>query len=225
MKRLIDTYLDPARPLSVLDIGSFDVNGSYRDLFEAPDWTYRGCDRVAGPNVDLVQEQDYRLPVPAGSIDLAISGQAFEHVEYFWLLFLEFARVLKPGGLIFLIAPSRGPEHRHPVDCWRFYPDGFKALAAYARLEPVEIHTDWDADQDPSSAAWGDTVGVFRKPDAGQAGATTRFTVDLVAGTLESWTDGDAPARRVDLASAEAGRELGDLLAGILWQRRGPAAG
>ena len=30
-------------------------------------------------------------------------------------------------------APSRGPEHRYPNDCWRFYPDGYRALAKYAR--------------------------------------------------------------------------------------------
>lgn len=217
MRRLIQTHLDPGRSLSVVDVGSYDVNGSYRDLFEVPGWTYRGCDRVAGPNVDLVQEQDYRLPLATGAVDLAISGQALEHVEFFWLLFLELARVVKPGGLVFVIAPSRGPEHRHPVDCWRFYPDGFRALADYARLEPVEIHTDWDEDPDPASAAWGDTVGVFRKPLPRANDTVTRFTVDLAAGVIESWTDESAPARRVDLGSVEAG----ELLAHILWQRRG----
>jgi hypothetical protein len=38
-------------------------------------------------------------------------------------------RVVRPGGLIFLLAPSRGSEYRYPIHCWRLYPDGFRALA------------------------------------------------------------------------------------------------
>ena len=64
---------------------------------------------------------------------------------------------------MFLIAPSRGPEHRYPVDCWRFYPDGFHALAKLGRLELLEVGTDWEPHPEPDSAPWGDTVGVFRK--------------------------------------------------------------
>jgi hypothetical protein len=76
-------------------------------------------------------------------------------------------RVLKPGGLIFLIAPSRGPEHRYPQDCWRFYPDGYRALAKFGRCELLEVTTDWEPHEDAGSAPWGDTVGVFRGVDLG----------------------------------------------------------
>ncbi|MBS4095584.1 MAG: methyltransferase domain-containing protein [Sulfuricella sp.] len=167
MEKLVGRYLDPAQPLTVFDIGSYDVNGSYRPLFDKPGWQYRGVDLGAGPNVDIVLTSPYRLPMPSDSADLLVSGQAFEHVEFFWVTWLEQVRVLKPGGMIFLIAPSRGPEHRYPVDCWRFYPDGYSALAKYANLELLEVHTDWEPDPDPESAAWGDTVGVFRKRPAG----------------------------------------------------------
>ena len=75
-------------------------------------------------------------------MDVIISGQAFEHIEFFLLTWLGMVRVLKPRGLVFLIAPSRGPEHRFAVDCWRFYPDGYRALAKYGGLELVEVSTD-----------------------------------------------------------------------------------
>ena len=101
--------------------------------------------------------------MPTASVDLIVSGQVFEHMEYFWLTWREMARVVKPGGLIFLIAPSRGPEHRYPVDCWRYYPDGYRALARYGGFEVLDVHTDWQPHADPGSAPWGDTVGVFRK--------------------------------------------------------------
>lgn len=162
MRRLVAEYIRRERPLDAVDIGSYDVNGSYRTLFDAPGWHYTGIDLEAGPGVDIVLDSPYRLPFRTASVDLVLSGQAFEHVEFFWLTWLEMIRVLKPGGLVFLIAPSRGPEHRYPQDCWRFYPDGYRALAKFGGCELIEVSTDWEPDADPGSAAWGDTVGVFR---------------------------------------------------------------
>ncbi|MBI1779550.1 MAG: class I SAM-dependent methyltransferase [Proteobacteria bacterium] len=174
---LVARHLDPARPLEVVDVGAHDYHagsgqpmpGSYRSLFQQPNWRYRGMDLAPGPNVDIVQQSAYRFPLRSRSVDLVISGQTFEHVEFFWLTWLEMVRVVRPGGLIFLLAPSRGPEHRYPVDCWRFYPDGLRALSKFGRLELVEVTTDWHQHADTASAAWGDTVGVFRKPADGAA--------------------------------------------------------
>jgi cephalosporin hydroxylase len=164
MKRLVKKYLDPQAKLNILDIGSYDVNGSYKPLLQQPNWHYTGVDLTAGPNVDLVLASPYRLPLPDASVDLIVSGQAFEHIEFFWLTWMEMVRVLKPNGMIFLLVPSRGPEHRYPVDCWRFYPDSCRALASYGKLTMVEASTDWEPHSDAGSALWGDTVGVFRKP-------------------------------------------------------------
>lgn len=162
MQRLVSKYLDRDRALEAIDIGAYDVNGSYRTLFDSPKWRYTGIDLEAGPGVDVVLTSPYRFPFASASVDVIVSGQAFEHVEYFWMTWLEMIRVLKPGGLILLIAPSRGPEHRYPQDCWRFYPDGYRALAKFGRCELVEVSTDWEPHDDPGSAPWGDTVGVFR---------------------------------------------------------------
>ena len=162
MRDLVARYLDAEKPLRVVDIGSYDVNGSYRTLFGNPAWRYEGVDLEAGPGVDVVLKSPYRLPFASRSVDLVVSGQAFEHVEYFWMSWMEMLRILKPGGMIFLIAPSRGPEHRYPQDCWRFYPDGYRALAKFGNCELVEVGTDWQPHPDPGSSDWGDTVGVFR---------------------------------------------------------------
>ena len=163
MGDLVARYLDRSKPLSVVDIGSYDVNGTYRPLFAHEGWRYIGVDLEQGPGVDVVLTSPYRLPMKSDSVDIVVSGQAFEHVEFFWLSFSEMLRVLRPGGMIFLIAPSRGPEHRYPQDCWRFYPDGYRALAKFADCELVEVTTDWGPHEDADSGPWGDTVGVFRK--------------------------------------------------------------
>ena len=163
-----ETYLESRKDeqLSILDLGSYDVNGSYREYFEVYSWRYRGIDMVAGENVDIVLQDPYNWrEISSGSADVLISGQAFEHIEFFWLTMLEIARVLKPGGLCCLIAPSGGPEHRYPVDCWRFYPDGFAALARFASLEVSEIYSqNGTTGYADGSDMWQDTVLVCRKP-------------------------------------------------------------
>jgi glycosyltransferase involved in cell wall biosynthesis len=79
-----------------------------------------------------------------------------EHCGFFWRSFGEMSRVCSPTGMIFLIAPSAGPIHRYPVDCYRFYPDAYRALAKHAGVHLVEVFHD---DRGP----WADLVGVFSK--------------------------------------------------------------
>jgi cephalosporin hydroxylase len=158
MSRMVTQYLPGRLPLHVLDVGSYAVNGSYKPLFTERGCHYTGLDQSPGPNVDVVLKDPYRFPFPRNSFDVLISGQAFEHIPRFWETWSEMVRVLKPGGWIFLIAPSRGVEHRYPVDCWRFYRDGFRALGEWKQLEIIEAETRWET-------TWGDCIGVFRKPD------------------------------------------------------------
>ncbi len=111
MTRLVRTYMQKDHKYRILDVGSYDVNGTYRPLFEHPNWRYEGADLQPGPNVDLVIADPYAWPLPDDSFDVIISGQVFEHIEFFWLTWKEMARLIRPGGFIFLIVPSRGPEH------------------------------------------------------------------------------------------------------------------
>ncbi|MBN2704899.1 MAG: methyltransferase domain-containing protein [Deltaproteobacteria bacterium] len=167
MTRFRDQFLaqEQGRQLLVADLGSYDVNGSYRVLFDHKPWRYLGLDVGPGPNVDLVLADPYRWrELTSDLVDVFISGQAFEHIEFFWLTLLELSRVLKPGGLCCLIAPSGGPEHRFPVDCWRFYKDGMRALVKYAGLEILDVYTgaprnDWGDD----SNSWRDSVVIARQ--------------------------------------------------------------
>jgi len=36
--------------------------------------------------------------------------------------------VLRPGGVIALIAPWSWEIHRYPIDCWRILPDGMEYM-------------------------------------------------------------------------------------------------
>ncbi len=164
-------YLDGriGEPLLIYDLGSQDVNGSYRPIFSEPKWQYMGLDMVPGKNVDVVLHTPYVWSeISRNSADVLISGQAFEHIKYFWITMLEVARVLKPGGICCILAPSSGPEHRYPLDCWRFYPDGMIALAHFAQMEVLEANTQWeDKGYSDGSDWWHDSILVCRKPTLG----------------------------------------------------------
>lgn len=157
---------DLPRPARVLDVGSFNVNGSYRDMFAGDEWSYEGLDIERGPGVDIVVDQPYRWRnVKSNSFDVVVSGQAFEHIEFPWVTIHEIRRVLRAGGWGCLVVPSAGPEHRYPIDCWRFYPDGLIALANWADLDVERAHTWWEPEGwADASDEWRDSILVVRKP-------------------------------------------------------------
>ena len=127
------------KPLVMFDLGRQDIRGSYRSIFDRPPWQYVGVDIVPGKNVDVFVRDAYRCrELKANSVDVLISGQTFEHTEFFWETAEEIARILKPNGLCCVIASWTGPVHRYPLDCWRMNCDGMLAIARYAGLEVLE---------------------------------------------------------------------------------------
>ncbi len=159
--------------LKVLDVGSYDFNGSYKLLFPESEFDYIGIDMESGPNVDQVVNTPYHWPEFAtDSFDLIISGQAFEHNEFFWLTMEEIARVLKPGGKVCIIAPNGFEEHRFPVDCYRFFSDGMIAMARYVQLDV--LHASTNASPNGQEKSWcseveADSMLVAQKNYSGEA--------------------------------------------------------
>jgi SAM-dependent methyltransferase len=128
--------------IKVLDVGSYSVNGSYKELFAEEKYEYVGLDMLPGPNVDIALSNPYNWSeLETDSYDVVISGQTFEHVEFFWITMAEMARVLKKDGLLCIIVPNNFFEHRCPVDCYRFFTDGMVALARYVSLDILHAHT------------------------------------------------------------------------------------
>lgn len=139
MKMYIKKYFTPTlpKPMVIADLGSYDVNGTYRSLIE-PRWTYVGLDIAEGKNVDLVMPEEYTVPVEDNHFDAMISGQCFEHTRNPFKLMKEASRIVKSGGILLVVAPSNCPEHRYPVDCWRFMGDGWKSLFEESNIEVIE---------------------------------------------------------------------------------------
>ena len=148
MKDFRDKYCEQGA-LQILDVGSKDINGSYKSLFAKH--FYFGLDIVRGKNVDFV---GWGL-VQDNSMDVVISGQTLEHVKKPELLMRHMARVMKPGGYCCIIAPSAGPVHCMP-DYRRYQPEDLKILAEQLDLRVLELRIDF-------SECWEDCMMVAQK--------------------------------------------------------------
>ena len=149
----------------VVEVGSMVVaGGSLREVANEG-CVYVGIDCERGPGVDVVVKDPYDLPMIEGVCDAVVSSSVFEHSEFFWLTFLEMVRICKPKGYVYVNSPSNGYVHRHPVDCWRFYPDAGQALTKWAARNghTVELVETFMGEPDADVAHWIDWVGIWRK--------------------------------------------------------------
>jgi len=171
------TYAGERAGLTILDVGAQAVNGSLRSV--APDvCRYVGIDFVAGKGVDVVITDAYALPFDDESADIVVCSSVFEHAEFFWLLFEDIQRVLKPDGLFYLSVPSNGEFHRYPVDCWRFYPDSGIALQNWGRRNGRRTLLLESFTTRQRGHVWNDFVAVFLKDEAHAARFPRRMQSD-----------------------------------------------
>ena len=93
----------------VLDVGSGDINGNNRFLFE--NCNYEGNDVVQAPNVTIVSKTK-DLPYKNETFDTIISTECFEHDPTYKESFLKIYDILKKDGLFCFTCASIGrPEH------------------------------------------------------------------------------------------------------------------
>ena len=89
----------------VLDVGSGDINGNNRFLFD--NCEYHGNDVVQASNVTIVSKTK-DLPFPDGHFDTIVSTECFEPDPEYADSFRKIYSMLKPGGLFFFTCASTG---------------------------------------------------------------------------------------------------------------------
>lgn len=154
MKNFIEKY-DLINDHVVLDIGSYNHNGSYKELFKSGSSLYLGIDIVPGPNVDIILGSkiwDWLAPV-----DAIISGQTLEHVEDVPSLLAKLKEKIKLDGLLCLIAPSEGPPHDFPSWYRNYSIESMSNFVKDAGFEVISCTID-------PSCQWCDCCCIARKP-------------------------------------------------------------
>nr|DAK61502.1 MAG TPA: Methyltransferase domain [Caudoviricetes sp.] len=98
--------------LTVIEIGSRDINGSVRVHFPSAAWT--GLDLHSGPAVDIVCDAiDYE---PAQPVDLVVCCEVFEHCESWRDLIRKSFGWLKPSGRLIVTCAGDGREPHSAID-------------------------------------------------------------------------------------------------------------
>jgi SAM-dependent methyltransferase len=93
----------------VLDVGSGDINGNNRFLFD--NCIYDGNDVINANNVTIVSKTK-DLPFENNTFDTIISTECFEHDPEYKDSFIKIYNILKPDGLFcFTCASTDRPEH------------------------------------------------------------------------------------------------------------------
>lgn len=116
--------------ISVIEIGSRDINGTIRSHFPAAQWT--GLDLYSGPCVDVVGDAiEY---TPASVVDLVICCEVFEHSNKWSFLLHRANHWLKPGGRIIITCAGPGRDSHSASDGGDLHPDEH-----YANITQDEI--------------------------------------------------------------------------------------
>ena len=126
------SYFHPG--MKVLEVGP-DRHFLLRALASGEGVEWETIDIHARTGVTHTASDEYSFPLPDGTYDIVLATNVLEHVRRIWVWIHELTRVCKPGGHVIIISPTSWPYHAYPIDCWRAYPDGMRALYEEAGLE------------------------------------------------------------------------------------------
>ena len=152
----ITSDLDLRSSKPVLEVGSYNVNGSIRSCFSQED--YIGVDVEAGPGVDRVVSP-VSLPFETNSFAVVVSTEMLEHAAFPALVLAEMRRVLKPEGVLVLTARSEGFPYHNPPDHFRYSMSQMTDLLRWLGFDRVSV----EPDADPRAPG---VFAIARKPKA-----------------------------------------------------------
>jgi len=128
----------------VLEVGPGTIPSALRSVCHLHFTQWQTTDIKEFPGLSFVC-MEYGIPVRDNVYDTIVAANVMEHVRMPWVWTKELGRVLKPGGKLILMAPSVYRYHLDPLDCWRVWPEGMKAMAEWSGLVHIEsVAANWD---------------------------------------------------------------------------------
>lgn len=145
VQRWVPTVLTPdvVKGRTVLEVGSYDVNGSIRPSVEAHEPAeYIGVDFQAGPRVDMVVRcEELTATFGRRSFDVVVSTEMLEHARDWRTCITEMASVTR--DVLVVTTRSRGfPYHGYPDDFWRFSHDQLTDILCSLGFAEVTVSSD-----------------------------------------------------------------------------------
>lgn len=130
----------------VLEVGSQDVNGSVRCIFNLLNpREYIGVDIEKGKGVDVVCPSEKLVEMfGENSFDIVVSTEMLEHVLTWKTAVSNLKRVAKPNGHLFVTTRSYGfGYHAYPYDFWRYEFEDFQEI--FDDTQIIKLEKDFKA--------------------------------------------------------------------------------
>jgi hypothetical protein len=154
---------------SVVEIGA----GPYPAIAAAPRWrravavdplakgyAEEGLLPAAADHITYIEAPGEKIPLPAGFADLVIIENALDHVSDPGAVLAEIVRLLRPGGLLWLLVDlSTYSDHMHP------HPFDEPRVRGLLRQAGFGVVSDRVSDHKSHPKAYGEYRGLLRKPD------------------------------------------------------------
>lgn len=110
----------------------------YKAFFSQANYIAIDVSKKNDSKLDLIANLD-TLPFQSNSVDAILCTQVLEHVKQPQKVLLEFRRVLKAGGRLFLTVPQGWGLHEKPYDYFRFTSYALDFLLKNAGFEIIFI--------------------------------------------------------------------------------------
>lgn len=130
----------------VLEVGSFNVNGSPREIVHAKNpRTYLGVDIQSGDGVDQVCDVLNLIDTfGKEEFDIVITCEMLEHVEDWRSAIHNLKGVLRKGGTLIITTRTIGfGYHDYPSDYWRYTTDDFALMFSDMIVCDVKTDNNW----------------------------------------------------------------------------------
>lgn len=127
----------------IIEVGSFDANGSLRYVLEKADIAeYVGADIIEGPGVDVVcPAEDLVKHFGSNSFDIVVSTCALEHIREWKTSVSNIKCICRPGGTMLIAVPASWPYHAYPHDFWRYTADDLRAIFSDCEILVLDQET------------------------------------------------------------------------------------
>lgn len=144
---------------NVLEVGSRCINGTVRTILQNKATNYTGIDIEPGDCVDLIiNGEDLLYHFPPGYFDTVVCCETLEHTVRPWIIVEKMKTVLKLGGHLWISTPTFGfPEHKFPIDCYRFGEDAYRHWL-FADMKLLDLKLVYDELNQPAIVAVGKKI-------------------------------------------------------------------
>lgn len=137
------------------------------------DWMPEGArlvmsDFEPGEDVDVVADAHDLEAFKTCEFDAFIAVSTWEHLARPWIAAEQAARVLKPGGILYVATHQSFPLHGYPSDYFRFSVDAMKVLFGAPLFESCEASYAYPAKivPPPEVTRWNTVAPVYLNVEA-----------------------------------------------------------